>query len=49
MSAPIVAGILFAPIGIVGLRDFVRYHRAVEAERVRRIISAAERDGRVAR
>lgn len=49
MSAPQVAALLFAPIGVVGLRDFVRYHRQVEARRVRRIIDAAERDGRVSR
>jgi hypothetical protein len=49
MTAPQVAAVLFAPIGVLSFRDFLKYHRAVEAERVRRIIDAAQRDGRVAR
>jgi hypothetical protein len=49
MSAPQVAALLFAPIGLASVREFVRYHRQVEARRVRRIINAAERDGRVSR
>lgn len=49
MSAPLVAAVIFAPLGVASVREFVRYHRAVEADRVRRMIDAAERDGRVAR
>jgi hypothetical protein len=49
VSAPVVAAIIFAPLAVASAREFLRYHRAVEADRVRRMIDAAERDGRVAR